>query len=61
MLLYNTACPEHSSGMEIFSFQYIKGEVNIVVGIKMDALKNYFTFSPFFSLLSTLLEQQQLS
>lgn len=44
MLLYNTACPEHSSGMEIFSFQYIKGEVNIVVGIKMDALKSYFTF-----------------
>lgn len=61
MLLYNTACPEHSSGMEIFSFQYIKGEVNIVVGIKMDALKSYFTFLPFFSLLSILLEQQQLS
>lgn len=47
MLLYNTACPERSSGMEIFSFQYIKGEVNIVVGIKMDALKSYFTFLSF--------------
>lgn len=48
MLLYNTACPERSCGMEIFSFQYIKGEVNTVVGIKMDPLKSYFIFFAFF-------------
>lgn len=44
MLLHNTACPELSTGMEIFYFQYIKGEVNIMVRRKTDALRNYFTF-----------------
>lgn len=47
MILHNIACPELSSGMEIFYFQHIKGEGKIIVGEKMDALKSYFTFLPF--------------
>lgn len=53
MLLHNTAHPGLSSGMEIFYFLYIKGEVN-VLRTKMDAWKVILHFLPFSYIFITL-------